>query len=158
MAVPPAPATTSTVTIGPSWVTAPIAAPAPETSAAPISASRRLSVKMSSTVSGMDTAMVGSSETRIRNQPTQMNSRHSNGFLSALPVSKHIRKNPPATSAPGRILLPNLVAIAFDVVMGAAPGATKRGPLRQRHVSPVSPSLSAAPRKTFHQNVIHGAL
>ncbi len=68
MAVDPAPATTSTVTSGPSWVTAPMAAPAPETSAAPNSASRMFSVKMSSTVSGIDTARVGRNATRIRNQ------------------------------------------------------------------------------------------
>ena len=135
MAVPPAPATTSTVTIGPSWVTAPIAAPAPETSAAPISASRRLSVKMSSTVSGMDTAIVGSSDTRMRNQPVQMNSRHSNGCLRALPVSTHIRKNPPATSVPGRIRSPTLPAITFGVVIGAAPDVTTLGASQPQHVS-----------------------
>jgi len=71
-----APATTSTVTSGPSWVTAPSAAPAPEMSAAPNSASRMLSVKMMSTVSGMATAIVGRNATRIRNQPCRMNSRH----------------------------------------------------------------------------------
>ena len=38
-------------------------------------------MKMSNTVSGMDTAIVGSSDTRMRNQPIQMNSRHSNGCL-----------------------------------------------------------------------------
>ena len=118
MAVAPAPATTSTVTIGPSWVTAAIPAPAPETSAAPNSASRTLSVKMSSTVSGMDTAIVGSSDTRMRNQPFQTNSRHSNGFSRALPVSEHIRKNPPTASAPGRIWSPILPPIMSEVVIG----------------------------------------
>ncbi len=50
MAVEPAPATTSTVTSGPSWVTAARAAPAPEMSAAPNSVSRMLRVKIRSTV------------------------------------------------------------------------------------------------------------
>ena len=59
MAVEPAPATTSTVVSGPSWVTAPIAAPAPDRSAAPNWASSTLSVKISSTVSGIETMMVG---------------------------------------------------------------------------------------------------
>ena len=98
MAVDPAPATTSTVTSGPSWVTAPSAAPAPETSAAPNSASRMLSVKMISTVSGIETATVGRNATRMRNQLCRMNSRHSNGRNSALPVSTHIRKKPPTSS------------------------------------------------------------
>ena len=44
MAVAPAPATTSTVTTGPSWVMVPKAVPAPDRSAAPISRSRMLSV------------------------------------------------------------------------------------------------------------------
>ena len=68
MAVDPAPATTSTVTRGPSWVTAASAAPAPEMSAAPNSVNRMFSVKMRSTVSGIDTATVGRNATRIRNQ------------------------------------------------------------------------------------------
>ena len=68
MAVEPAPATTSTVTSGPSWVTEASAAPAPETSAAPNSCSSRLKMKMMSTVSGIDMAKVGSSATVIRNQ------------------------------------------------------------------------------------------
>jgi hypothetical protein len=76
MAVDPAPAMTSTVVSGPSWVTAPSAAPAPERSAAPNCASKTLSVKISSTVSGIDTMMIGSSATRMMNQACQTNSRH----------------------------------------------------------------------------------
>ena len=101
MAVDPAPATTSTVTNGPSWVTAPSAAPAPETSAAPNSASKMLSVKIMSTVSGIATAMVGKNATRIRNQLCKMNSRHWNGRNRALPVRTHIRTNAPTASSPG---------------------------------------------------------
>ena len=104
MAVDPAPATTSTVTSGPSWVTAPSAAPAPEMSAAPNSVSRMLSVKMRSTVSGIDTARVGRNATRIRNQLCRMNSRHWNGGLnSALAVSTHMRTKPPTAVRPGLI-------------------------------------------------------
>ena len=50
IAVAPAPATTSTVTIGPIWRTVPSAAPVPEKSAAPNSFSRMLKVNVSSTV------------------------------------------------------------------------------------------------------------
>ena len=49
IAVAPAPETTSTVTIGPIWLTVPIAAPVPEKSAAPNSLSRMLNVKTNST-------------------------------------------------------------------------------------------------------------
>ena len=105
MAVDPAPATTSTVTIGPSWVTAANPAPAPDTSAAPNSTNNRLSVKMISTVSGMATAMVGRNVTRIRNQALMTNSRNWNGHLVvALAVSTHIWKKPPTASNAGRAL------------------------------------------------------
>ncbi len=96
MAVDPAPATTSTVTIGPSCVTAARAAPAPETSAAPNSTSRTLMVKMMRTVSGIATAMVGRNVTRNWNQLWITNSRNSNGHLVvAFAVSTHMRKKPP---------------------------------------------------------------
>ena len=95
MAVEPAPATTSTVTSGPSWVTEARAAPAPDTSAAPNSVSSKLKMKMISTVSGMDIAKVGSSDTVIRNQLKVVNSFHWNGRASALAVSTHILKKPP---------------------------------------------------------------
>jgi hypothetical protein len=101
IAVEPAPATTSTVTIGPSCVTAPSAAPAPVTSAAPNSCSSRLSVKMTSTVSGMATARVGRNDTRTKNQPCWMNSRHWKGRSSALPVSTHMRAKPPTDASGG---------------------------------------------------------
>jgi hypothetical protein len=104
MAVDPAPATTSTVTRGPSWVTAPIAAPDPEMSAAPNSARRMFSVKIRSTVSGIETARVGRNATRIRNQLCRMNSRHWNGRRnSPLPVSTHMRTNPPAAVRAGLV-------------------------------------------------------
>ncbi len=76
MAVDPAPATTSTVVNGPSWVTAPIAAPAPDRSAAPNWASRTLRVNMRRTVSGIETMMVGRNATLMMNQHCRMNSRH----------------------------------------------------------------------------------
>ena len=97
-------------------------------------------MKMSSTVSGMATAMVGSSDTRMRNQPIQMNSRHSNGCLRALPVRMHIRKNPPATSVPGRILSSILPPTTFEVVIGAAPEVTPLGASQPQHVSPSTSS------------------
>src|SRR3546814_16232130 len=59
IAVAPAPATISTVTIGPTWVTAPNAAPAPDRSAAPNSRSRMFSVNDTSTVNGIATSSVG---------------------------------------------------------------------------------------------------
>ena len=49
IAVAPAPETTSTVTIGPIWLTVPTAAPVPEKSVAPNSPSRMLNVNTSST-------------------------------------------------------------------------------------------------------------
>ena len=64
IAVAPAPATTSTVTTGPSWVMVPNAVPAPDKSAAPISRSRILSVNATRTVNGMDTNSVGTNDTR----------------------------------------------------------------------------------------------
>ena len=75
MAVAPAPATISTVTMGPTWVTAPSAAPAPDRSAAPISRRRMLSVKLTSTVKGMATRTVASIETRAMNHDCSTNSR-----------------------------------------------------------------------------------
>src|SRR5215212_2623143 len=96
IAVDPAPATTSTVVNGPNWVTAPIAAPAPEISAAPNSLNKMFNVKISNTVSGIDTAIVGKNATRIKNQLFETNSRHSKGQRnSALAVSVHIRAKPP---------------------------------------------------------------
>ncbi len=71
----PAPATTNTMVSGPSWVTAPRAAPAPEMSAAPKEASKVLSVKTISTVSGIETAIVGNSATLVMNQLWKMHSR-----------------------------------------------------------------------------------
>ena len=59
IAVAPAPATTKTVTIGPIWRTVPSAAPVPEKSAAPISVSRMVSMKVSNTVYGMVNISVG---------------------------------------------------------------------------------------------------
>ena len=75
IAVAPAPATMRTVTIGPTWVTAPSAAPAPERSAAPISLSRMLSVKLTRTVKGMATNTVASMDTRAMNHDCSTNSR-----------------------------------------------------------------------------------
>jgi hypothetical protein len=64
IAVAPAPATTNTVTTGPSWVMVPNAVPAPDKSAAPISRNKMLSVNATSTVNGMATNNVGISDTR----------------------------------------------------------------------------------------------
>jgi len=75
MAVAPAPATMRTVTMGPTWVTAPSAAAAPERSAAPISRNRMLSVKLTSTVNGMATSTVASMDTRAMNHDWSTNSR-----------------------------------------------------------------------------------
>ena len=57
---------------------------------------------MISTVSGIETATVGTNATRMMNQPCRMNSRHCNGARnSALPVSTHIRAKPPTTASAG---------------------------------------------------------
>ncbi len=96
IAVAPAPATTSTVTIGPICVTVPIAAPVPEKSAAPNSTSRTLKVKTSNTVNGMDSIRVGTIDTRATNQVCRMNSRQANGRLNiATKVSNAMAKKPP---------------------------------------------------------------
>ena len=76
IAVAPAPATINTVTSGPTWVTAPNAAPAPDRSAAPNSRNRMLSVKLTSTVNGMATNNVGTIATRATNHDCSKNSRH----------------------------------------------------------------------------------
>ena len=76
IAVAPAPATINTVTSGPTWVTAPNAAPAPLKSAAPNSRSRMLSVNDTSTVNGIATNTVGASDTFTTNQHCSRNSRH----------------------------------------------------------------------------------
>ena len=76
IAVAPAPATINTVTSGPTWVTAPNAAPAPDRSAAPNSRSRMLSVKLTNTVNGIATNNVGANDTRATNQDCSRNSRH----------------------------------------------------------------------------------
>ena len=76
IAVAPAPATTSTVTTGPSWVMVPNAVPAPDRSAAPISRSRMLRVNATRTVNGMATSSVGTSETRAIIHVWSRNSRN----------------------------------------------------------------------------------
>src|SRR6267154_5141861 len=68
MAVAPAPETTSTVTIGPIWLTVPIAAPVPEKSAAPNSVSRTLNANTSSTEYGIVSISAGKTDTRATNQ------------------------------------------------------------------------------------------
>ncbi len=106
MAVEPAPATTSTVVSGPSWVTAPNAAPAPDISAAPNSASKTFNVKVNNTVSGIAAMMVGRIVTLSRNQACRTNSRHSSGQRkTALTVNEDIRAKPP-TCASGRLTWP----------------------------------------------------
>ena len=75
IAVAPAPATINTVTSGPSWVTAPKAAPAPLRSAAPNSRNRMLRMKLTRTVNGMATNSVGANATRATNQACSKNSR-----------------------------------------------------------------------------------
>jgi hypothetical protein len=79
IAVAPAPATTSTVTIGPIWVTVPNAAPVPEKSAAPNSTRRTLKVKTSNTVNGIDSISVGMIDTRATNHDCWISSRHAKG-------------------------------------------------------------------------------
>ena len=91
IAVAPAPATTSTVTIGPIWVTVPSAAPVPEKSAAPISTSRMLRVKTVSTVNGIASISVGTIDTRATNHVCRSISRHAKGRRgSAIRVSSTI--------------------------------------------------------------------
>ncbi|CKP18305.1 Uncharacterised protein [Mycobacterium tuberculosis] len=100
IAVAPAPATTSTVTTGPSWVMVPNAVPAPDKSAAPISRNRMLRVNATRTVNGMDTSNVGTSETRATIQVWSKNSRNWNGRRKAArAVSIDISKNPPTARA-----------------------------------------------------------
>ena len=79
IAVAPAPATISTVTIGPICVIVPNAALAPLRSAAPISRSRMLRMKVTSTVNGIATSTVGKVDTRAMNHTWSMNSRTCTG-------------------------------------------------------------------------------
>ncbi len=76
IAVAPAPATINTVTNGPTCVTAPKAAPAPDRSAAPNSRNKMLSVKLTNTVNGIATNNVGANDTRATNHDCSKNSRH----------------------------------------------------------------------------------
>ncbi len=64
----PAPETTSTVTIGPIWLTVPIAAPVPPKSEAPNSVNRMLKVNTSNTEYGIVSISAGKTETRATNQ------------------------------------------------------------------------------------------
>ncbi len=80
IAVAPAPATINTVTNGPTWVTAPKAAPPapPDRSAAPNSRNKKiLRVKLTNTVNGIATNNVGANDTRATNHDcSKKNSRH----------------------------------------------------------------------------------
>src|SRR5690349_23535989 len=96
IAVAPAPATTSTVTIGPVWLTVPNDAPVPEKSAAPNSTSSTLKVNTVSTVNGIDSINVGTSETLATNHVCRRYSRHANGRWNMhMNVSSAIAKKPP---------------------------------------------------------------
>ena len=100
IAVAPAPATTSTVTTGPSWVIVPNAVPAPDRSAAPISRNRMLSVNATNTVNGIAISSVGTSDTRAIIQVCSRNSRNWKGRRKiARNVSADISKNPPTARA-----------------------------------------------------------
>ncbi len=82
IAVAPVPATTRTVTIGPISVTAALAAPVPEKSAAPNSCSRTLRVKTTRTVNGMAISSVGTIATRATNHVCRKNSRQASGRVT----------------------------------------------------------------------------
>ena len=96
MAVAPAPETTSTVTIGPIWLTVPIAAPVPAKSDAPNSVNRMLKVNTSNTEYGIVNISAGKTDTRATNQLWSMYSCHANGGLNiCTKVSIVIAKKPP---------------------------------------------------------------
>ena len=68
----------------------------PEKSAAPNSASKILKVNTSSTVNGIASISVGTSETRATNHDCSRNSRHANGRRGIdINVSNDSAKNPP---------------------------------------------------------------
>ncbi len=78
----------------------PNAVPAPDRSAAPISRSRMFSVNATSTVNGIATSSVGTSETRAIIQVWSRNSRNWNGRRKILTkVSSDISTNPPTARA-----------------------------------------------------------
>ena len=110
IAVAPAPATISTVTKGPTCVTAPKAAPAPDRSAAPSSRSRMFRVKLTSTVNGIATSTVGASDTRATNQDCSRNSRHWNGrWNRKRTASADIANSPPMASIGLETPLPSAI-------------------------------------------------
>ena len=124
MAVAPAPATMSTVTIGPTCVTAPSAAPAPERSAAPISRSRMLSVKLTRTVNGIATRIVAIIDTRAMNHDWSTNSRPWRTIEgNETKVSSVMAKNSP-TPLSGFSSTPAMTA-PFDPY---SPGSPRRAP------------------------------
>lgn len=79
-------------------MTAPIAAPLPEKSAAPNSANKMLKMNVVKTVNGIDSVSVGMSDTRVTNQACGTNSRHANGGRkSSTMVSSAMAKKLPSS-------------------------------------------------------------
>src|SRR5258705_4702616 len=113
IAVAPAPAMTSTVTTGPTWVTAAVAAPVPEKSAAPNSISRMLRVNTMRTVNGMVSISVGTIDTRATNHVCSRNSRHANGGLN---IKTNVSSDMAKKSPTARI---GLVAMDSEVTAGS---------------------------------------
>src|SRR5208283_3244217 len=107
IAVEPAPATIKTVTSGPTWVTAPNAAPAPDRSAAPNSRNRMLRVKLTRTVNGIATNSVGTIATRATNHDCSKNSRHWKGRRKANLIASNDIANKPPTACMGLEPRPN---------------------------------------------------
>jgi len=118
IAAAPEPATTRTVTNGPTSL-ATREPPTPEKSAAPISIRNTLKVKTDATVNGMDKTIAGKSDTRATNQVCANSSRHANGHLNiATSVSRaRAKKSPtPRTGAKAGLaetLMSNLL-LSFD--------------------------------------------
>ena len=84
IAVPPAPATTTTVTKGPICWTEAIPEIAPERSRAPRSPSNRLTSKMTRRVNPSITRIVGMIETRVMNHACRTASRQENFLVNMM--------------------------------------------------------------------------
>ena len=120
IAVAPAPATISTVTSGPTWVTAPNAAPAPDRSAAPSSRSRMFSVKTDQ----------HRERDRHQQRRRQRHPRHEPATAPGTPATETAARNTNRTASADIANNPPTACIGPDkLLIGGNPADHRSGPL-----------------------------
>src|SRR5882757_9618147 len=124
IAVAPAPATTSTSTIGPIWIAARAAA-VPDRSAAPISISKMLRMNTTNVVNGIASRSAGASDTRAMNQVWSRNSRQANGLVNSVTMVSSVNAKNPPTARSGLVATPEeTVSVLINSRLpGVAPSA-----------------------------------